>query len=270
MDLWRSSGAGTERILVEALIVLCDFYRPGLDYNRIYKNFNRLGEIARSLPESDQPVTVIRTDARVLPIDVGSVDLVVTSPPYINVHNYHQKFRRSVEALGWDVLTAASSEIGANRQNRGNRFLTVIQYSLDMVLALREMTRVTVPGGRLILIVGRESMVRGVPFFNGQLVAELAVNGVGLESERRQERQFINRYGNKIREDILHFRASLDFHDEEYCLKAARNIAKQTLLRTCWLTDAKIRQGIEDALERIDLVSPSPLVNSKNFLQMPA
>ena len=259
LDLWRGSELNAERILIEALIVLCDFYSPGLDSSRIYKNWNRLTEIARSLPQTEQAVSVHQADARALPVRTDSIDLVLTSPPYINVHNYHQKFRRSVEALGWNVLTAASSEIGSNRQNRGNRFLTVIQYSLDMVLSLREMARVTRPGGRLILVIGRESLVRKVPFFNGRLVAKLAVTGVGLELERRQERQFINRFGNKIREDILHFHAPLDFYDERYCLRAARTIAGQVLSTTRQLADVKTRQGIEDALERIDSTAPSPL-----------
>ena len=94
--------------------------------------------------------------------------MVLTSPPYINVHNYHQQFRRSTEALDWDVLSFARSEIGSNRQNRANRFLTVIQYSLDMALALRELARVARPGARLILVLGRESFVRGGRFFNGE------------------------------------------------------------------------------------------------------
>lgn len=34
--------------------------------------------------------------------------LLITSPPYINVFNYHQKYRRSVEALGYDVLAIAT------------------------------------------------------------------------------------------------------------------------------------------------------------------
>ena len=58
-------------------------------------------------------------DARALPVESGSADLVLTSPPYINVHNYNQKYRRSVEALEWDILAVARSEIGSNRQNRG-------------------------------------------------------------------------------------------------------------------------------------------------------
>ena len=80
--------------------------------------------------------------------------------PYINVHNYHQKYRRSAEALYWNALAVARSDIGSNRQNRANRFLTVVQYTLDMSLALREMARVARRGARLILVLGRESSVR--------------------------------------------------------------------------------------------------------------
>lgn len=160
------SDTEVSKILAEALIVLCDFYRDDLTPEKILKQWARLAETVRSLPESSESVEVYQADARKLPAESDSVDLVLTSPPYINVHNYHQKFRRSVEALGWKVLTIAPSEIGSNRQNRGNRFVTVIQYALDMVLAIREMARVARPGARLILVLGRESTVRGVPFLN--------------------------------------------------------------------------------------------------------
>ena len=257
--LWRESDTEISGILAAALVVLCDFYREDLSADKVRKTWMRLADTVRSLPISSQPVKVHRTDARELPAETDSVDLILTSPPYINVHNYHQKFRRSVEALGWNVLAIASSEIGSNRQNRGNRFLTVIQYALDMALAIREMARVARPEARLILVLGRQSTVRRVPFFNGELVAELAVRGVGLQSERRQERQFVNRYGSKIREDILHFCASSDVPDKSFCLAAARAIAGQTLSATRQLTTYDTRRGIDDALERIDLVAPSPL-----------
>ena len=197
VGLWRESGPGPARSLAAALVVLCDFHRKHLDADTVHETWLRIERTVRALPESARPIAVHHADARALPVESGSVDLVLTSPPYINVHNYHQKFRRSVEALEWDVLSVARSEIGSNRQNRGNRFLTIVQYALDMVLALREMTRAARSGARLILVLGRESSVRGVRFFNGELVAELAVRGVGLEFERRQERVFRNRYGGR-------------------------------------------------------------------------
>lgn len=262
ISLWREASPDAVRDLAAALVVLCDFHSRRLDVGTIHKNWMRLVQTIRALPESSPPVIVHHADARALPVESGSIDFIITSPPYINVHNYHQKFRRSVEALEWDVLSLARSEIGSNRQNRGNRFLTVVQYSLDMALALREIARVAKPGARLILVLGRESLVRGARFFNGELAAEVAVRGLGLRIERRQERVFQNRYGSDIYEDILHFRTISEVPDEHFALHAARQVARQVLSATRPLVRGEERPGIDDALERLDAVSPSPVPTS--------
>ena len=259
VDLWRQSAAGPTKDLAAALVVLCDFHRR-LDVSRIQTTWLRLRQIVHDLPHSAAPVTVYQADARSLPLESGTFDIVLTSPPYINVHNYHQQYRRSVEALAYDVLTIARSEIGSNRQNRGNRFLTVIQYSLDMSLALREIARITRPGALAILVLGRESTVCGIRFFNGEIVAELAVRAIGLRFERRQERVFRNRYGKAIYEDILHLRSTGQVPDERFTLTTARRIAEEILSATRRnLGPVKERPKIDDALARLPAVSPSPM-----------
>ena len=259
VQMWREAAPGPAQSIAAALVVLCDFHRAHLDADTAHKTWLRIERTVHTLPESAPRVSVHHADARAMPVESGSVDMVLTSPPYINVHNYHQKFRRSVEAMGWDVLTVARSEIGSNRQNRGNRFLTVIQYALDMTLALREMVRVTKAGARLVLVLGRESLVRGSRFFNGALVAELAVQCVELEIERRQERVFRNRYGADIYEDILHFRATSEIPDVETSMTAARRIAEQVLSATRPVVPPAERAGLDDAIARVDTVSPSPI-----------
>ena len=257
--LWRDSDPGITRKLAAALVVLCDFHQRHLDADKVRRTWCRLEDTVRGLPESHRPIIACHADARALPVDSGTVDMVLTSPPYINVHNYHQQFRRSVEALDWDVLTFARSEIGSNRQNRANRFLTVIQYSLDMTLALRELARVVRSGARVILVLGRESFVRGGRFFNGELVAEIAVRCNGLAIERRQERMFRNRYGTDIYEDILHFRTADEHPDEGFSLATARGIAAGVLAAARPSIPAEQRSGIDDALARVDDVLPSPM-----------
>ena len=259
--IWRDSALGPTKTLTAALVVLCDFHQTHLDADKIHKLWYRLAKTVRELPESELPVIVHHADARSLPIKTDSIDFVVTSPPYINVFNYHQQFRRSVEALDWDVLAVARSEIGSNRQNRGNRFLTVIQYCLDMALAIRETARVTKPDGKLILVLGRESSVRGTPFFNGELVAELAVRSVGLRLERRQERVFKNRFGMDIYEDILHFGLIRGDAAEDSCLAAARSVAREALSAAGSRAPRKEHPGLEQAIERVHEVSPSPALN---------
>jgi len=256
---WRRAPPGAAQDLAAALIVLCDFHRETLDAEAARRTWRRLEGIVLGLPRSVQSVVADRADARALPVAARSVDLVLTSPPYINVHNYHQQYRRSVEAMGWDVLSGARSEIGSNRQNRANRFLTVIQYSLDMALALREMARVAKKGARLILVLGRESTVRGVRFFNSELVTEIAVRSVGLEIERRQERVFRNRYGNDICEDILHFRLTGKTAGKDAALGRARRIAEQSLASAEENLPEDIREEIQNALGQADAIDPSPI-----------
>lgn len=260
---WRETGSGTERDLAAALVVLCDFFQPGLDISVVHRTWSRIERVVADLPISERPVSVRHADARALPFESEAADLVVTSPPYINVHNYHQAYRRSVEALDCDVLKIAKCEIGSNRHNRGNRFLTVIQYALDMTLALREMARITKSGGRLIVVVGRESTVRGTRFFNGELVAELAVHAVGLSMERRQERVFRNRYGADIFEDILHLRNPGVGAGQEPALDSARSVARSLLEGAAPQVPEKERSGVEDALAKVPDLPPSPILECR-------
>ena len=91
VGLWRESHPDPAQVLMAALVVLCDFHREHLDAETIHKTWLRLERIVRTLPESARPLVVHHADARALPVESGSADLVLTSPPYINVHNYHQK-----------------------------------------------------------------------------------------------------------------------------------------------------------------------------------
>ena len=264
VDLWRESTLGPPKDLAAALVVLADFHHH-LDSSRIQNAWLRLRQTVDALPQSVAPVTIHHADARLLPHDSGTVDLVLTSPPYINVHNYHQQYRRSVEALAYDVLALARSEIGSNRQNRANRFLTVVQYSLDMSLALREIARTTRRGALSILVLGRESTILGVRFFNSELIAELAVRAVGLRFERRQERVFRNRYGKMIYEDILHLRSTGDVPDQGFTLTTARYVAEEILFATRRaLGPTRERTMIDGALAKVSAISPSPMFDAQS------
>ena len=267
VELWRETTCSISKTIAASLVILCDFHQRNLDSEIAHKTWMRLERTVRTLPKSDRPISVHHADARELPFESDSVDMVITSPPYINVHNYHQKFRRSVEALNWNVLAIARSEIGSNRQNRVNRFLTVTQYSLDMALSLREMARVAKAGARLILVLGRESSVRGTAFFNGELVAEVAVRGVGLTIERRQERVFRNRFGIDVYEDILHFRAPTQTPERHDSLKVARSIAAEALSAARSRVPDKERDGLDDALSRFNEVMPSPAAVSQRVIR---
>lgn len=63
--------------------------------------------------------------------------------------------------------------------------------------------RIFVPNSRIIFVVGKESKIRGLSFFNGELVAEIAYQILGLDLILRQERAFMNRFGKTIKNDLF-------------------------------------------------------------------
>lgn len=242
-------------IVIEALIVLVDFFKPNLTTERIFASWGKLRKCILDLPYSNQKIAMANSDARQLPLTDSQVDLVITSPPYINVFNYHQKYRESMEAIGWDLLRVARSEIGSNRKHRGNRYLTVVQYCLDMASVFSELTRVCRPGARLIFIVGKESNVRKTPFYNGDLVARITQRCLGLKVVCRQERFFTNRFGTKIYEDILHFQNI----QVSSAIATPKEIAYEILSEACGYAPDESRSDLLDALERVDSVEESPI-----------
>ncbi|HJT76763.1 MAG TPA: DNA methyltransferase [Gemmataceae bacterium] len=242
------------RSLLEALIVLLDFYKD-VSGEKVYSTWAKLKARVLGLPESDAPIRLLNCDARRLPLRDGETGFVVTSPPYINVFNYHQQYRRSVEALGWDLLKVAESEIGSNRKHRQNRFLTVIQYCLDMTDVLREIQRVCKEGSRAIVIVGRESNVRKTRFFNGEIMAALASRCVGFLFAARQERVFMNRFGEQIYEDLLHFDVTRRNTNHE----EPREIAREVLAKAKARAPEESLGDLEEAISVLEGVGTSPI-----------
>ncbi len=213
--------------------------------------------IVKNLPYSRKECKAFHADARAIPLPDASVDLIITSPPYINVFNYHQNNRSAMELIGWDLLDIAKSEIGSNRKNRQNRFLTVAQYTLDMLDVLKEMRRLLRSNGRAIIVMGRESNVRGLRFKNGLLVAALASGGSGFHLETRQERKFKNKFGEIIYEDILHlFPDPLGrIADDSF----AHSLAMWSLLEASINAEEEVRNEALNAIERTTSVQKSPL-----------
>lgn len=254
-----------QRQLFETFVVLLGSFKVNLSVNRIFTTWRKLSLLVRNLPFSEQTIEVYHADARQTPLRSASVDLVITSPPYISVHNYHQQYRESTEVLNWNLLEVAKSEIGSNRKHRGNRFVTVVQYCLDMFQVFEELKRVSRPSARIIFVVGRESTVQGTKFFNGEIVAEIAHRALGFPLILRQERMFVNRYGQKILEDILHFlpTAGGSFRPS---LERARDVAREALEAALLVAPDRAIADIEKALDNINAVQPSPIFNPSKVL----
>lgn len=246
--------------LLSTLIILIDLFNNELSIPLLNKKWAGLRKTILDIPFCTAQIKADMGDARKLKCKSNEATILITSPPYINVFNYHQKYRRSVEALGYDVLAIAKNEFGSNRKNRGNRLLTVIQYCIDMALSFKEAIRTCKQGTRMIYIVGRESTVLGYSFCNSRLIFEIATEIFELPFLLRQERVFKNRFGQLIYEDILHFENSQteDYFSEEYIENTARSIATRMLSEKAQMyPNSKNIELIFEAIDKAENVNRS-------------
>jgi hypothetical protein len=213
-------------------------------------------------PETNQRLSVDVGDARDLNLSIDSIDYLITSPPYINVFNYHQNYRPIIQALGHTPLSAARAEIGANRKFRMNRFITVAQYCIDIALFFGEAAKILKDGCAMTIVMGRESNVRGVSFKNGALVAAIASDGLGGEIASWNERSFLNRFGATIYEDVLTIIPKRNSPDT--IESVGRSVGTEALKAAMRYAPEDRQNDIENAIIASHTVEPSPYVLKEN------
>lgn len=254
----------SERIILLNLLFLSEKHKKLKLKESLGKSYNYIKKILIGLPHSDALIQANLADARNTHKYLDNeVDLILTSPPYINVFNYHQNYRAIVESFGFEILKVAHSEFGSNRKNRGNRFRTVVQYCLDMEQAIYSFWQTLKPEGKMILVVGRESNVRKTPFYNGQIVKEIIKKTGGFDILQVEERAFFNKFGKLIKEDIIIAEKNEHFIDVP---KNGQQIADKHLKEALKITTGEIRTDVENALSEIDRILPSPLFDPASIL----
>ncbi len=184
------------------------------DYD-VYEGFLQSARrlAARLTPEKILgSVAVKRGDARHLTsLPPRSIDVIITSPPYLNAIDYLRGHRLSLVWLGYtlsQIRALRSHSIGAENSTAGlistsclDRLLQeagdveklpsrelgmVRRYAEDVSGFVNELARVAKKGGRVLLVVGN-SRLKGVPVSNADInvaAAQLA----GLRLTGRSER----------------------------------------------------------------------------------
>ncbi|HEV7572476.1 MAG TPA: hypothetical protein VGQ21_13335 [Thermoanaerobaculia bacterium] len=157
-------------------------------------------------------------DARALPISDGSIDLVLTSPPYLNAIDYMRCSKFSLVWMGNTIAAlrqVRSESVGAESTSgfltsdshekviaklglspalakREQRIL--MRYVRDMSAAVGEASRVLVEGGKAVYVVG-ENTVRGTYIRNSDLVCEVArTSGLNFVDKKVRELPANRRY----------------------------------------------------------------------------
>ena len=158
------------------------------------------------------PSTVVKCgDARKLDIKNASIDLVLTSPPYLNAIDYMRCSKFSLvwmghtvgelrkiradsigteassgDALDLDWVTSLIKQLGLKPALSTRHYALLAQYVWDMGRAFTEVTRVLRSGGRAVYVVG-DSTIRNTFVKNSAIIAAVAEEH-GLRLQSRQSR----------------------------------------------------------------------------------
>ena len=157
------------------------FYRT-----KLQDSLERLLQI-HSLPRTLAQIHL--ADSRRLTfITNDSVDLIVTSPPYLNAYDYHKYHRQRLHWIDGDIVFARDKEIGKHDTFSRPR-AAPDQYFSDMQACFIEWQRVLKPGARALVVVA-DGIVSGSPVPVADRFTEM-MDELGLSLENHWLREIL-------------------------------------------------------------------------------
>jgi DNA modification methylase len=113
-------------------------------------------------------------------IPLGSVDRVITSPPYANTMDYYLYHKQRMNVLGFDFKSAQGSEIGS-RYEFSSKKAPKQKWDEDYKSALENVYSKLKVGGIAIYVIG-DSQIAGELIDGGQMTTRIA-REIGFEAE---------------------------------------------------------------------------------------
>jgi hypothetical protein len=188
--------------------------RERTDFNPISNFVRSAREVARrhatldARRPAEEKLVLERVDARSLPLADDSIDMAMTSPPYLVAIDYLRGHRMSLVWMGYtmeELRNLRGTTIGAERaRSDGDDHEALIsetlgkdaprrtrgvlrRYLYDLHAVLSETARVLKTGGSAVFVVA-DATLFGLPVALGDVVDALA-RSVGLEQCERVERE---------------------------------------------------------------------------------
>lgn len=167
---------------------------------------------------STPAATIKDGDARRLPVEEKSIDMIITSPPYLNAIDYLRGHKLALVWMGYSIdslrairssnigtehsekikenmeLINVANEIGEiDKLNESHKGM-IFRYLHDMKLVFSECRRVLKNAGELIVVIGNSS-IHGIYINNSTALVALAkINGLELLSQTIRPLPDSNRY----------------------------------------------------------------------------
>jgi len=189
----------------------------------VYEGFSKsVGELSKILDRRtlQGQASVNLGDSRNLhSVANSSIDLAITSPPYLNAIDYLRGHKMSLVWLGFTVVQLRkirSDSIGAERSlerasaERADRMVqgviagasyperlpiaTIRRYANDIVNFVDELSRVTKPGGQVVSVVGNSTLRENFISNDGMVQDAFLASGFEVVSRRERDLPENRRY----------------------------------------------------------------------------
>jgi DNA modification methylase len=188
--------------------------QPKHAFNQFKRALGKAVTAVSELANHEDGIQLLEGDARDLPIESSSVDLIVTSPPYANALDYMRAHKFSLvwlgESIKWlgehrsryigseridvdlseELLTYTEGVLTELGKRDPKKQKVVRKYFLEMRQAMREMFRVMKPNAASIIVVATSTM-RGYVIPTQECLADLG-RGLGFDvvgiAERKLDR----------------------------------------------------------------------------------
>jgi len=154
-------------------------YKFGMATNLYQKQINFMLKKIDTISNCNGTATVILSDTRSknINIETNSIDLLITSPPYLNSWDYglYHKFR--YYWLGYtedDIKKFYKVEIGSHLRSQRENEDTVLKYREDMDLCFNNFSRVMKDSGATIVFVNAPSIVNKKYIDTNSIIIEIA------------------------------------------------------------------------------------------------
>lgn len=122
-------------------------------------------------------------------IEDNSIDLIVTSPPYLNAYDYHKYHRHRLHWIKGDVEFARNKEIGKHDTYTRPK-ATPDSYFEDMKNCFSEWKRVLKPDSKVVIVIG-DAIVNKKPVSVGDKFIQI-LEELGLHLEERSIRTLLS------------------------------------------------------------------------------
>ncbi len=189
------------------LVAISDNARRGREFsNAFLKNLELMissvsdyVEIIRKLNLRLGKMDIKAGDSRALPLEKGSIDGIITSPPYSIALDYVSNDAHALKELGYDLSEIREEFVGV----RGKGQTRIDLYNEDMKKSLEEMFRVLKPKKYAVIVIGNATYM-GQEVKTVEFTIDYA-GKIGFKLVRNIDKIIFGLYNVMQKENILIF-----------------------------------------------------------------